>query len=686
MPPPGLRVSIKQLQSLLEPLRCPMCKGMLNDPHLLPCGHSFCDECARPVVDDFSMRKCPQCALPCDPADMRPARTLRNIIAGIAAVVDAAQAAATPAPPAQGEGARDTDGFLIPPLPSRGQARPAAAQRAPAAEEPQAPAADAPRPAKRPRLSCSAQSNGSDDDDEVLLPAPPELARRGGARQPAGAQAGGTSAPGHSSSPAAGPPARPAEPQLPPQLTPTQLQSSLWSGDRVSPSRQEPEQLSAAPTPTGKVEPAPSAAPGAAEGSAAGHPDRTQEAPQAAQEAVAAMLAPDCSDADLDMPIGDLLRRCEEQGVGETAEVRNCAAVVARCDALLAARQGDLARAGFVYDPKAEDRMLRAVRTCAPAAAPAAAQPTPSAESGRAGGSGAVSAPTPLQRQQQEPLGQQERWAESQMPTARQPLARPARAAPAAAAVISVDEDEAPRTPCVVSTSGLGPEARERVKGCCRELKLRFVEEREAGGGPQHAAPVAQHQGLLLQQRVTHLITTDPAPRTLKYCCALLRGRWVVCEEWLRASVQRGLLVHEEKYEVASDTGRGGGDSRVPAMGRLAAIARARGDVHFPWKGRNVPARLPLAGYRFALCGSYTGNPSRGDLAKLAVLAGGQAVDLTDLVQVSPAGAAAAAVPASVFCATREDVRQMRETLPLGVEALPFRRLLHSICSWNVET
>ncbi|ETO22257.1 hypothetical protein RFI_14940 [Reticulomyxa filosa] len=54
---------IKILEVLNGDLRCPICRGLFDDPQTLPCSHSYCLKCIKNLQgsDKTSIPKCPQC-------------------------------------------------------------------------------------------------------------------------------------------------------------------------------------------------------------------------------------------------------------------------------------------------------------------------------------------------------------------------------------------------------------------------------------------------------------------------------------------------------------------------------------------------------------------------------------------------------------------------------------------------
>ncbi|XP_074192001.1 tripartite motif-containing protein 5 isoform X2 [Rhinolophus sinicus] len=68
-----------------EELTCPICLGLLTEPLSLECGHSFCKACItadnkEPVIAQKEERLCPVCRFSYHPGDLRPNRTVANIV------------------------------------------------------------------------------------------------------------------------------------------------------------------------------------------------------------------------------------------------------------------------------------------------------------------------------------------------------------------------------------------------------------------------------------------------------------------------------------------------------------------------------------------------------------------------------------------------------------------------------
>ena len=59
------RETVDTLQKLEEQLTCPVCLGLFNNPRILPCHHSFCQDCVGPCPRELRegkyFLKCPTC-------------------------------------------------------------------------------------------------------------------------------------------------------------------------------------------------------------------------------------------------------------------------------------------------------------------------------------------------------------------------------------------------------------------------------------------------------------------------------------------------------------------------------------------------------------------------------------------------------------------------------------------------
>jgi BRCA1-associated RING domain protein 1 len=109
--------------------------------------------------------------------------------------------------------------------------------------------------------------------------------------------------------------------------------------------------------------------------------------------------------------------------------------------------------------------------------------------------------------------------------------------------------------------------------------------------------------------RVTHVVTglTDDvlrAQRTLKYCCGVLCGAWVVSFEWVLASLAAHEWVEEADYELRGDTHGAG----APKKARLAL--------------RRGAPRL-FEGLKFCFAGEFV-QPTKKELAKVARVGGAE--------------------------------------------------------------
>ena len=159
-------------------------------------------------------------------------------------------------------------------------------------------------------------------------------------------------------------------------------------------------------------------------------------------------------------------------------------------------------------------------------------------------------------------------------------------------------EEAAAAVPAVATTSGLSRSVRCEVEKECADAGVRYVEH----DGPSSMAA----------DGVTHLLTIDPAPRTLKYCFAIARGLWVLRRQVLHGLEYGGLeasgggggggaAAAVARAEVRGDTGKGAAAARGPGLGRLARAAREEGRRSFCFEGREYPAVL-LEGFAYTLC------------------------------------------------------------------------------------
>ena len=109
--------------------------------------------------------------------------------------------------------------------------------------------------------------------------------------------------------------------------------------------------------------------------------------------------------------------------------------------------------------------------------------------------------------------------------------------------------------------------------------------------------------------RVTHVVTgltagddTHRAQRTLKYCCGVLSGAWIVSFEWVLESLAAREWVEESDFELRGDTYGAG----APKKARIAL--------------RKGTQRL-FSGLRICFAGEFT-QPSRKDLQRVARIGG----------------------------------------------------------------
>ena len=51
----------KQVRILTQHMTCPVCLLTMEEPHVLPCGHTYCKQCLDKIGNDTALRKCPTC-------------------------------------------------------------------------------------------------------------------------------------------------------------------------------------------------------------------------------------------------------------------------------------------------------------------------------------------------------------------------------------------------------------------------------------------------------------------------------------------------------------------------------------------------------------------------------------------------------------------------------------------------
>ena len=74
-----------KISKLEESLCCAICNNYYDNPHVLNCGHSFCNSCILTHLDSFfnktsTCKKCPSCNLAADSFHLKPNRNLSTII------------------------------------------------------------------------------------------------------------------------------------------------------------------------------------------------------------------------------------------------------------------------------------------------------------------------------------------------------------------------------------------------------------------------------------------------------------------------------------------------------------------------------------------------------------------------------------------------------------------------------
>ena len=68
------------LDRMAQELRCPLCFDTFNDPHVLPCQHSFCKECLDQCFRVTSTMACPLCKAPMWRRQVMPNHKLSAIV------------------------------------------------------------------------------------------------------------------------------------------------------------------------------------------------------------------------------------------------------------------------------------------------------------------------------------------------------------------------------------------------------------------------------------------------------------------------------------------------------------------------------------------------------------------------------------------------------------------------------
>ena len=73
-------VGAEKLDLLAQELRCPLCFDFYDDPHSLPCQHSFCKGCLDQCFKVTATMACPLCKAPMWRRQVAPNRTLADIV------------------------------------------------------------------------------------------------------------------------------------------------------------------------------------------------------------------------------------------------------------------------------------------------------------------------------------------------------------------------------------------------------------------------------------------------------------------------------------------------------------------------------------------------------------------------------------------------------------------------------
>ena len=127
---------------------------------------------------------------------------------------------------------------------------------------------------------------------------------------------------------------------------------------------------------------------------------------------------------------------------------------------------------------------------------------------------------------------------------------------------------------------------------------------------------------------ITHLIVRVDRDcvckqRTMKYLVALTRGLWIVTTKWLKACLQRSVLVPEEEYQALKDVKADSVACHVPNTARLAHINR----------------KLLFRDKQVLLYGGYPSpNPNKTQLSSLISVAGGHVYETLSSVWASLLG------------------------------------------------
>jgi len=150
---------------------------------------------------------------------------------------------------------------------------------------------------------------------------------------------------------------------------------------------------------------------------------------------------------------------------------------------------------------------------------------------------------------------------------------------------------------------------------------------------------------------VTHVITACDqsriARRTLKYCFAVMEGKWAVSFEWIKKCTEEECWVAEDKYEISGD---------FTAVG-APKLSRESRDNELP----------PLFdNYRIYLYGDVV-SPTKEDLKKLLKLGG------ADIATTLPRNATYKSLINVIVCDTNYvDGKPDDEIVPIKTMGIPF--------------
>lgn len=70
----------EHIDKLADELRCTVCIDLFEDPHSLPCQHTFCKECILGCFAATSSMQCPLCKMPCWKRQLTPNHTMASVV------------------------------------------------------------------------------------------------------------------------------------------------------------------------------------------------------------------------------------------------------------------------------------------------------------------------------------------------------------------------------------------------------------------------------------------------------------------------------------------------------------------------------------------------------------------------------------------------------------------------------